>query len=454
MNIENIAYRSPHQLASLSQNEPVLLAFSGGADSSALLHLLAADAKQRGYKLHAAHFHHGIRGEEADRDAAFCQSAAQSYDVPFYLGRADVVALARENGNSVENEAREQRYSFFKRIMLEQGIKILVTAHHAEDQVESILLHVLRGSGIKGICGMWPCRELGDGLYLVRPLLEAQKCDILKLCKQNNIDFVTDSTNSDTQYARNALRHEVIPKLYELQPNLCAVLERLSKSAKDADEFIGHHADEFIKNECDEEIPLAKLNSLQAAVKARVLSSYFEKSFGAGLECVHIDALTQLCQRAVPHASVSLPRGICARIENGALIFCADIEKEDHEDFDIPFSEGSLCAQGTVIEIEKNTAKKADTNAIFLEIKCSSLQGGAHFRTRKEGDVIRSGKINKKVKKLMSEKKIPLALRARLPILAMGEEILWIPSVAVCDRIKADKINEEDFYRITIRFED
>ena len=157
MNTKSIFYSSPHILAALPKDTPVLLAFSGGADSSALFHLLLNDAKENGFKLHAAHFHHGIRGEEADRDARFCEAVAAKNGVPFYLGRADVPALAKANGNSIEAEAREQRYSFFEKIMREHNIPILVTAHHSEDQIESILLHMLRGSGIGGLCGMQAC---------------------------------------------------------------------------------------------------------------------------------------------------------------------------------------------------------------------------------------------------------------------------------------------------------
>ena len=179
-----ISYQSPCDLALLPKKSPVLVAFSGGADSSALLHLLVNDAKINGFTVHAAHFHHGIRADEADRDAQFCQSVAQKYDIPFYLAKADVPALAKEHGNSVENEAREQRYAFFEQIMRENDIPVLVTAHHAEDNAESIMLHILRGSGITGLRGIQKCRPFANNLKLVRPLLECKKQDILDYCAQ------------------------------------------------------------------------------------------------------------------------------------------------------------------------------------------------------------------------------------------------------------------------------
>ncbi|MBO5715365.1 MAG: tRNA lysidine(34) synthetase TilS [Clostridia bacterium] len=455
-NLKKISYTPPHLLSNLPQNTPVLLAFSGGADSSALLHLLKEDAQTNHFKLHAAHFNHQIRGEEAERDAIFCKQICEKLDIPFYLGTADIPALAKENGNSVEAEARVQRYAFFEKIMREHNIPILVTAHHAEDQVETILLHILRGSGISGICGMQECRPFANDLYLVRPLLKAQKQDVLALCEQNKIDFVVDSTNEDTQYTRNALRHEIIPRLYELQPNLCGAFDRLSKSARDADDFINASALEFIKNECDENIPLTHFNKLFDAQKSKVLSILFEEKYGATLERVHINAIIELCQKVIPHSSVSLPHKTCAKIENNNLVFEKEATKNDDVAFDpIPFGEGNIDTKcGVTIKIEKNPTQKLTKNPLSLDVKCELLDQTAHFRARNEGDVIFVGKMNKKAKKLISEKKIPLDVRNVLPILVSKNEILWIPSVAVCDRIKTDKIKSGDnFFRITIKFE-
>lgn len=455
-NENKISYTSPYILAGLPKETPVLLAFSGGSDSSALLHLLNEDAKANGFTLHAAHFNHQIRGEEAERDAKFCEEVCKSLSIPFYLGKADIPALAKEKGNSIETEAREQRYAFFERIMRENSISILVTAHHAEDQVETILLHILRGSGLKGLCGMQECRPFSNDLHLVRPLLNAQKRDIMAFCEQNKIDFVTDSTNDDTQYARNALRHEIIPKLYELQPNLCSVFDRLSKSARNADGFINAGANEFIKAECNSKIPLEKFNQLFDTQKSRVLSILFEEKYNATLERVHVDAVIDLCQKAIPHSSVSLPLKACAKIENGNLVFEKESEKANALRLDpISFREGLLdTGCGVTIKIEKNPTQKSDNSSLTLDVKCELLSKDAHFRARSEGDVIFVGKMNKKAKKIISEKKIPLNMRNILPILVSENEILWIPSVAVCDKVKLGKIKSGDnFFRITINFE-
>ena len=455
MKIENkISYVSPHILAHLPKDTPVLVAFSGGADSSALLHILTEDAKFHGYVLHAAHFNHQIRGDEAERDAKFCRSVCEKLNIPFHLGSADIPLLARDSGNSIEAEARERRYNFFAKIMRENGIRILVTAHHAEDQIESVMLHILRGSSVSGLCGISPCRIFADDLLLVRPLLNTEKEDILSYCEKNNVEFVTDSTNSDISYARNFIRAELSPKMRELQPNLTKIFQRLSENATEADDFIESSAKAFI-SKCENGIPLSKLNELHPALKSRVIALTFDEySGGASLEHTHIKSIIELVSKAQPHSSISLPNKVAAKIENGRLVFSED-NKEYTDGFILSFTTGILpLPNGVTITVEINPTNNPLNSDVFLDVNCDMLNHSAHFRSKNDGDTIFTGKMNKKVKKLLNEKKVPLNLRKKLPLLICENEILWIPTVAVCDSIKRDKIKDgKDFYRITVKFE-
>lgn len=452
----NIVYTPPFSLAGLPNDTPVLLAFSGGADSSALLHILAEDAKANGFKLSVAHFHHGIRGEEADRDAEFCKKEAEKYGAEFYLGKADIPSLAKENGTSLEAEARAQRYAFLEKIMRENNIPILVTAHHADDLIESVLMHIIRGSGITGLKGIVPCRSFADDLFIVRPILNATKSDITDYCEGNKIEFVNDSTNSDKSYLRNHIRSDVTPKLYELQPSLPEMFSRLSQSATEADSFIDSVAQRFISRECnDNGIPIDSLLALHSALQAKVISLYFEKMCHATLERVHINAIIRLCIRSVPHSSISLPDNNMARIEENILIFEQDHIDDDSEPFFVAFYEGThILENGIVIKIEKNPIGKADSYYESIDIACDAIPPKSYFRPKEDGDVILTNKQHKKVKKLFNEKGIRLFLRKSIPILTSLDEILWIPGVAACDSIKAGKIKDgEDFYRITVIFD-
>lgn len=456
MNKKDILYIPPHILASLDSTTPVLLAFSGGADSSALLHILVKDSQKYGFPLSVAHFHHGIRGDEADRDADFCKSVAESYNIRFYLAQADVPALAKANGTSIEAEARAQRYAFFEKIMRENNIPILVTAHHSEDNIESILINIVRGCGIGGLKGIVPHRIFAKDLHLVRPLLQAQKQDVLDYCKENNLKFVYDSTNSDKTYLRNAIRSDITPQLQNIQPNLAEMFLRLSKSASEADAFIDAVAAEFIEKECpNRRIPLDKLLSLDNAPLSRVISRFFEQSCKSSLERVHVEAIIELCKKSVPHSSVSLPANKSAKIENKCLIFDNDFKNDEDMPFSLPFFVGEYTLEnGIIIKVEKNPSDGPIKNSIFIDVKCNVLEGNSHFRSRCEGDTILTGRMNKKVKKLLNEKNILISYRNKLPFLVSNEEILWIPSVAACDRIKSDKIKDgDDFFRITIILE-
>lgn len=456
MNRKDLSYVSPHILASLDGKTPVLLAFSGGADSSALLHLLVNDSKKHGFPLSVAHFHHGIRGEEADRDANFCRSVAKQYNLSFYLEKADIPSLAKANKTSVEAEARAQRYAFFERIMRENDIPILVTAHHAEDNIESILINIVRGCGIAGLKGILPHRAFYGDLHLVRPILKAQKQDVLDYCDENHLQFVYDSTNGDKTYLRNAIRSDVTPKLQSVQPNLTDMFFRLSQSASEADSFINSVASEFIESECKNgEIPLDKLLSMPSAPLNRIISMLFEGECGATLERVHVEAVVELCKKGVPHSSISLPSSKSARIENERLVFCDGCKSDESNPFSLPFFEGERrLDNGTTIKIEKNPSCKASKNSVFLDVKCDAINSSSHFRSRREGDTILTKGMHKRVKKLLNEKNIPISDRSNLPFLVSNEEILWIPTVAACDTVKSDKIKDgDDFFRITITFD-
>ena len=220
--------RAPWELAGMPRDTAVAVGFSGGADSVALLALLAERAKSDGFPLLALHIHHGIRGAEADRDEAFCRAFAARLGVDFCAVRVDVPAWAKEHGMGSEEAARELRYRCFAQVMEERKIPLLATAHHADDNAETVLFRLARGTGLGGLCGIPAVRNLEqpEGGFVVRPLLPYTKEEILAFCRARGLDFVTDSTNREPCCARNILRLEVLPALERAVPNAAATMVR------------------------------------------------------------------------------------------------------------------------------------------------------------------------------------------------------------------------------------
>lgn len=203
----------------LPQGSTVLCALSGGADSMALLSVLEALAKPRSLTLHAAHFNHQLRGEESQRDEDFVVQWCQKRGIPLVVGRGDVAQEAQEQGKGVEETARAMRYGFLTATAQELGADKIATAHNADDNAETLLLHLARGTGLDGLTGIPPVRGI-----LIRPLLATPRIDIAVYLAQEEIPHVEDSSNQDTVYARNRLRQEVMPVLRDLNPAFVSTL--------------------------------------------------------------------------------------------------------------------------------------------------------------------------------------------------------------------------------------
>lgn len=228
----------------LHKNSAVLAAFSGGADSTALVLELARLSRQGELGvIYAAHYHHGIRGEEAERDLAFCRALCQRLGIPILFERGDVPAAVREKGISVESAARELRYGFLRRAAARTGAEAVALGHHREDQAETVLMHLIRGSGLRGLGGMAP----KSGLY-VRPLLEAGKEDILAYLAERGESFCTDSTNAGDEADRNRLRHGAMEALKAVNPQAAAHMAHTAALVREEDGYLETLAEEAEKN--------------------------------------------------------------------------------------------------------------------------------------------------------------------------------------------------------------
>ncbi len=459
-----------------------LVALSGGADSRLLLELtvraVLARGEDPGQRVRVAHLHHGIRGTEADRDEAFCRRICTEAGVPLTVEHIDVPAICAKTGESEETAARRVRYDFFVRTMQAHGIPILLTAHNADDQLETLLARLLRGSGLHGMGGIPPTRLLGgslpDGtpLSVVRPLLAVSRREIVSILEELNLTYVTDSTNLTDTCTRNRLRHGVTPTLETIAgpgvPQRAAT--RLTHVAREDEEALAALAMSRYRASCtndgrmDGGLPTRAVASEMPAIAKRMIAlayADFQASVGGDpseegtLSATGLEDLLTLCREGRDGAvSTLLPTNTRGEIRDGYLVFAAlDTSPALPLPAPRPLTEGrTLWAAGNAVhpavwvEIERANAPISPltggtvwASAVF---PADQLPLPLYARPRAPGDGILSHGMTKKLKKLLCDKHIPNNLRDRLPLICTDGGItpLWFPGVVFRDGYPPPKV--------------
>ena len=437
----------PRKLAGVAPNAPVLLAFSGGADSVALLDMMQKEYPSAPILL--AHVNHGIRGEEALRDRNFCENVAKERGLEIAILDVDVPTLAKERGQSLEEAAREVRYAFFADLMKERKIPLLVTAHHADDHLETILFRIARGTGLAGLCGIAPIRPFEVG-HLVRPLLSFTKKEILEYCQAHALDYVIDSTNADTAYARNRIRAEVLHVLESLFADSSHRAVQMSTELFEDEAYLQELAENFVEeNTTVRGISYLHLQKAHPAIRRRALQIWFEKERGATLESVHLQALFRLVKSGDTTARVALPTGVSAYCTARGRLMLTKTKPQPVGEYTLPMNMGEtliphtdISIRITSVEISNDFDKQAE-NTLVLFGEWEDLQKELAWRNRREGDVILRGKMHRQLRRLWAEKGISIEIRQALPLLCRGEEIVWAPFVGMSDDLK-EKIAKDD----------
>ncbi len=312
----------------LAPGEPVLCALSGGADSVSLLYAL----RQLGYPVRAYHLNHCLRGAEADRDELFCRELCEKLEIPLIIERLDVRAEAAARGEGIEAAARLVRYERLSAVA--QGKKIAV-AHTADDNLETMLFHLARGTGPKGLSGIPPVRGA-----VIRPLIEVERAAVERYLAEIGQNFVTDSTNNSGCYTRNRIRHGIVPELRRLNPAVMDAAVRLSRQLRQDEDFLSKQAAEIIEQAAAENgaFHAEILRSVHPAVRSRALRQIAERQ-GMPLRdfsAVHIAALEKLLETDEPSAVCCLPHGYTAWREYG--LFRIGREMQGTELPEIPLS--------------------------------------------------------------------------------------------------------------------
>ena len=297
--------------AALEKAGKVLCAVSGGADSVYLLHRCLEGAAGHGYAVCAAHYDHGLRGEESARDSRFVADMCRGLGVECLTGRGDVRSYARERRLGTEEAARELRYAFLQEAAGKMGAQLIATAHNAGDNAETMLLALARGAGLRGLGGIPPRRG-----NIVRPMLAVTRAEVEEYLAARGIAHVEDSTNALDDYARNRLRHHVLPLLRELNPRFDTAAARAAALLRADEDFLESLARDFLRENADE-------NGLSAAALAAAPRSVASRAVRILAPCAlseaHVDAVLALAE-GEGAAFADVPGARCAR-QNGRLRF-------------------------------------------------------------------------------------------------------------------------------------
>lgn len=251
----------------IEEGNAVVIALSGGADSVSLLHAMKQLSGRLGVEVSACHINHHIRGEESDRDMRFCEELCRRLGIPLVIREADVPALQQKH-ESLEECARRVRYDFFAEV---SGGKKLATAHNSNDCAETVLLNMMRGTGLKGLCGVPPVRG-----NIIRPLIYCTRADVEEYCRSNDLTWVTDSTNLDTDYTRNKIRHMILPEMLKINGSLFPTMNRMERSLRSDSDFLEEMAAKALEEaRCPGGYSAEALSALPTPLQSRAIRMIF-----------------------------------------------------------------------------------------------------------------------------------------------------------------------------------
>lgn len=401
--------------------QTVLCALSGGVDSVCMTHILASLRPQLGIRLCAAHFSHGIRPEAAEEERLLVQSLCQSLGIELRCGRGDAPALAQKQGISVENAARTLRYVFLRRAAEETGSARIATAHHRDDNCETVLLNLVRGSGTVGLGGIPPVRD-----EFIRPLIGLTRAQIEAYAGRNNLRWAQDMSNFDQRIPRNRVRHTVMPALQSINPQAAANIARAAELARLDGEFLelcaNRLADQAVRRKNGIELQAAVLAQAHPAVAGRAVRLLYVRAGGrVGVFTLrHAQAVLALCAGASPSARADLPGGMIAYRRYDALVLETAHEKQEPLPC-IRLEPGQTVKWGQWQLCLSPTRWQDWPMAAFLAP--DGTENGLFVRPRASGDIIVLSGGHRSVKRWMIDRKIPQKDRDRMPVLCDNKKI-------------------------------
>lgn len=417
----------------VSRFKKLALAVSGGRDSMALLDWFATSGKYDG-EFFVVHVNHNLRGENSDADCALVREYCEEKGITIDVYSEDVKGFCEKYGYGLEQGARIIRRNIFGDLIKSGRAERVVTAHHMQDFSESVLMHVFRGSGIDGLCGI----KEDDGM-LIRPLLYTDRERIERYIESRGVKYRDDESNSDTAYTRNFLRNEVLPLIKKRYPNLDGSLAAIARQAKYASMYIYGESmsPELVDGEAV--LDVYALSQPEAVASSSIFKAL--EAIGARVDCegVHIEAVKSLKDKKTG-ARVCLPHFVEVERHKDKLYF---YYKEDKDESVYPLGSTYYSVGGYNVFI---TGESGD-----LTFDYDKIPADAVIRTRREGDRFKRFKGGEKsLGDYLTDKGIPLHKRENIPVVAAGSEVLIVCGVEISDRVKVDKDTKNQRY-ISVR---
>ena len=388
----------------MQSGDRIICALSGGADSVALLFALYLLKEKLHIDLAAAHFNHGLRGAESDRDEAFVRDFCSRYDIPLFVGSGEVKAGKK----GLEAAARDARYAFFKNL---DGK--IATAHTADDNAETVLLHLVRGTGLKGLGGIMP--RNGN---VIRPMLSVTRADVEDFLAEWSLPHIEDSSNETDQFLRNRLRHHVMPLLKEENPQLAENLSQMALRLRQDEECLAELAHQ-------DALSVAQLRKMHPSLRARALERFLKENGVREPEAEHIALAESLVFSEKPSALGQFPGGVTVGRNYDTLV---RLQGDNEPDPVILPACGTVELPQWGLRITCTPAENLLCNDHTFTVK---TDGVIQVRSRCTGDTMRLSGGTKSLKKLFVDRKIPASQRQNIPVIADGQGVLGVFGIGV-----------------------
>ena len=437
----------------IEDGDKIVLGISGGPDSVCLLHILNRLKEKLNIELYAAHMNHQIRGIEAQKDALYVADLCDKMGITYFVKSIDVPKYCSDNGLSIEEGARKLRYEMFDEIKQKTKSNKIAIGHNLNDQAETVLMRIMRGTGLQGLRGIEYVRENG----IIRPLLDVERKEIEDYCEVHNLNPRIDESNLENIYTRNKIRLELIPYMKDnFNTNLIESIVRMSNNLRSDSDYIESDAEEKFKDICkvtsdSVEVDINSFKKLHNAIKVRVLRKGIKSILGDTnfIDQKHIDDVMEFESESKINKMLTLPRGVFVyRRKNSILITTTEIVEEDIEfSYNIP-SNGFVKIKeiNAIIETQTMTIdryKNGKVDKMSRGFDFNKIKGGIVIRNRQQGDKIKLAGGTKKLKDLFIDLKIPREERCKIPVIADEDGILQVGEYKSSENYKIDENTKE-----------